>query len=57
VDYGYLVYKSKHYIVLAGGFIRKNEPTTAELTLSRVTKIPRSWVRSVKRVGKVRKVR
>ena len=55
VDYGYLVHKGKSYVVLAGGFINKDEPGREELTLSRVTKIPRPWVRKVSTVKARRK--
>lgn len=50
VDYGYLVHMGKHYVVLAAGFIQQDEPGKEGLTLSRVTKIPRPWIKSVKKI-------
>jgi len=53
ISYGYLVSKSKAYIVLAADRILRNEPSDKEVVFGRITKIPRPWVQKT-RTMKVR---
>ena len=47
VSYGYLLSKTRSYVVLAADRILQDEPN-AQVTFGRITKIPTPWIRKTR---------